>query len=214
MVTSVSVITPLIASVAGFFVTKRYWHSKVFGLSYLALSLGMLMNALGEVVYYILQQKGFDMSVPQLNDAIFLSFYPLTFFHLARNIKFFKPKISAPIKILITILPISVAGVYVFLEYGQSNVLDENFFVGLAYIVGSAVIFSASILGALIFRQGILGTPWLILALGIALTTLADNWYSYLNLYNQYTETHLVNLLWYAGYLVVAYALYKHKDVV
>jgi hypothetical protein len=84
---------------------------------------------------------------------------------------------------------------------------------GLAYIVGSSVILSAAILGALIFRQGTLGTPWLILAIGIVLTTLGDNWYSYLNVYNQYDVTHPLNLLWYGGYLVIAYALYKHKKV-
>jgi len=65
----------------------------------------------------------------------------------------------------------------------------------------------------MIFRQGTLGIPWLILAIGIVLTTLGDNWYSYLDVYNQYSVTHPLNLLWYCGYLVIAYALYKHKKV-
>ncbi len=48
----------------------------------------------------------------------------------------------------------------------------------------------------------IIGVAWLILALGIVLTTVGDTWYSYLDVCNLYTDSHPVNLLWYAGYLV------------
>ncbi|OLD32701.1 MAG: hypothetical protein AUI61_02400 [Thaumarchaeota archaeon 13_1_40CM_2_39_13_2] len=206
-------ITPLVAAIAGFFVSKRYWNSEVFGKSYLALSLGMMMNAFAEMIYYAYEQQGQTPS-PSIADWVWLSFYPLTFYHLAKNISFFKPKISIGVKSLVILLPILITAVYAFLEYGQEQAADTTFFLGLAYIVGSAVILSGAILGALVFRQGVLGIAWLVLALGIVLTTIGDNWYSYLDVYNQYTLNHPVNLLWYAGYLVIAYALYKHKKII
>lgn len=213
IVTIVSVITPLVATIAAFFVTKRYWHSKVFGKSYFALALGMLANALGEVIYYILEQQG-DVPSPSVADIAFLAFYPLIFYHLAKNIKFFKPKINNLTRLFVLALPTAIVGVYAILEYAQTQGATTEFYLGLAYAAGSAVILSGAILGALIFRQGILGVPWLILAIGITLTTIGDNWYSYQGIYNQYTLISPVNSLWYAGYLVIAYALYKHKDVI
>ncbi len=206
-------ITPLVAAIAALFVSKRYWNSEVFGKSYLALALGMLMNALAEIIYYVYEQQGQTPS-PSIADWVWLSFYPLIFYHLAKNIAFFKPKISIALKSLVILMPIGITGVYAFLEYGQEQAADTVFFLGLAYVVGSSVILSAAALGAIIFRQGVLGVPWLILALGIVITTIGDNWYSYIDVYNQYTLTHPVNLLWYAGYLIMAYALYKHRKVV
>ena len=211
--TIVTSSTAFVASIFGFLVTKRYWKSNVFGTSYLALSLGMLMNAVAERIYYFLEQQGQTPS-PSIADWVWLTFYPLVFYHLARNIHFFKPKISKPVKALVILLPIVITGVYAFLEYGQEQAADTVFFLGLAYIIGSSVILSGATLGAMIFRQGTLGIPWLILALGIVLTTAGDNWYSYLDVYNLYTVVHPLNLLWYGGYLVIAYALYKHKKVI
>jgi len=212
VVTLFSFITPLIAAAAGFLVSRRYWNSEVFGKSYLALAFGMLMNAFGEIIYYMYEQQGQTPS-PSIADWAFLSFYPLIFYHLAKNISFFKPKIGIPLKSLVILMPICITGIYAFLEYGQEQAADTTFFLGLAYIVGSSVTLAAAILGALVFRQGVLGIAWLVLALGMVLTTIGDNWYSYLEVYNQYTLTHPVNLLWYAGYLVIAYALYKHKKI-
>ncbi len=210
--TIVTTMTALVASVAGFFIAKRYWGSSIFGISYLALASGMLCNAVAERIYYFLEQQGQTPS-PSIADWVWLAFYPLTLYHLARNIHFFKPKIRLSTKVMIILIPISIVGIYAFLDYGQEQSADTNFFLGLAYIIGSSVILSAAILGAIIFRQGIIGTPWLLLTLGIVLTTLGDNWYSYLDVYNQYDVKHPLNLLWYGGYLVIAYALYKHKKV-
>ena len=211
-VTIVTTVTALVAAIVGFFIAKRYWKSNVFGTSYLALASGMLCNALAERIYYFLDQQG-QIPSPSIADWIWLAFYPLTFYHLARNIHFFKPKIKLPVKAMVALIPIVITGVYAFLEYGQEQSADTTFFLGLAYIIGSSVILSAAILGAIIFRQGTLGTPWLLLTLGIILTTIGDNWYSYIDAYNQYAYSHPLNLLWYSGYLVIAYALYKHKKV-
>ena len=81
-------------------------------------------------------------------------------------------------------------------------------------MIGSSVVFSAAILGASVFRQGVLGTAWLLLAIGLLLNSLGDTWYSYLEIFGQYDLVHPVNLLWYTAYWIIAYSLYKHKRVI
>ena len=206
-------LTAFIAAIAAFIISKRYWNSEVFGKSYLALAVGMIMNVFGEGIYYVLEQQG-QVPSPSISDWASLSFYPLAFYHLAKNISFFKPTIKKSLKLFVILMPIIVSGFYAFVQYGQEQAADTTFFLGLAYIVGGTVILSAAILGVAVFRQGILGIPWLILALGIVLSTIGDVWYSYLDIYNLYTVQHPVNLLWSAGFLVIAYALYKHKKVI
>ena len=178
----------------------------------MVLAVGMLCNAFAERIYYFLDQQG-QVPSPSIADWVWLAFYPLTFYYLAKNISFFKPKIGLPTKVIVALIPIVITGAYTVLEYGQDSSMGVTFFLGLAYVMGSSVTMSAAILGVLIFRQGTLGIPWLILALGLVFTTLGDNWYSYVDLYDQYTYSHPLNLLWYGGYLVIAYALYKHKKV-
>lgn len=209
----ISAINPLAASIMGFIVAKRYSDSKVFGKAYFALGLGMLMNFLGEITYHIYDYLGLE-PYPSIADIFFFAFYPLAFYHLAKNIRFFKPKVSIITKILISIIPISIVVAYSALSFEEIGEANFDYYYGLFYVIGSAVILSAAILGAAVFRQGVLGTAWLILAIGISLTTLADSWYSYLEIFGQYDLVHPVNLLWYSGYMVVTYALYKHRDTI
>jgi len=208
-----SFVFPLASAIAGFIVAKRYWHSEVFGKAYLALSVGLLMNFFGEVSYYAYDSAGLN-PIPSIADVFFLAFYPLTFYHLYKNIRFFRPKVNIVTKILIIIIPISITAAYSVLSFEELGAADFDFFYGLSYVVGSSVVFSAAILGAATFRQGVLGAAWLVLAIGIALTTLGDNWYSYLETFDQYSLQHPVNLLWYGGYMVITYALYKHRDTI
>ena len=206
-----STINPLVASIMAFIVARRYGKSEVFGKAYFALALGMLMNFLGEVTYGIYDSLGIE-SYPSVADVFFYAFYPLTFYHLSKNIRFFKPKIKISTKILIVSIPIAIIVTYSALSYEKIGEANSDFYFGLFYVIGSSIVFATAILGAIIFRQGILGTAWLVLSIGISLTTLGDSWFSYLETFDQYNLVHPVNLLWYTGYWVITYALYKHKD--
>jgi hypothetical protein len=68
-----------------------------------------------------------------------------------------------------------------------------DFYFGLLYVMPSSVMLSLSILGALVFRSSILGIPWLLIATGITIFTIADVWYYYLELFELYDGTHPVN---------------------
>lgn len=213
IIAAVSFSFPLSGSIAAFFVSRRYKNSEVFGKAYFALGMGMLMNFLGAYSYYILETLD-QVTYPSISDAFYLAFYPFAFYHLAKNIKFFKPKIKAGIMTLIVAIPVVMISAYSILSYEKIGELNSDYFYGLAYVVGSSILLSAAIFGAIIFRQGVLGVAWLALVIGIALTSIGDNWYSYLETFYEYDSTHPVNLLWYTGYMVITYALYKHRDII
>ena len=151
---------------------------------------------------------------PSIADIFYLAFYPLAFYHLQKNIRFFKPKIDIVTKILIVLIPISIVSVYSFLSLEEIGEANFDFYYGFSYIISSAVVLSAAILGAKIFRQGVLGTAWLLLVLGIAATTIGDVWYFYLEINESYYLTHPVDLFWYTSYMVITYALFKHKKII
>lgn len=206
-------MNPLAASITAFFVARKYHGAKVFGRAYFALGLGLTMFTLGEISYGALDLLGAE-TYPSIADVFFFLFYPLGLYHLVTNIKFFKPKLGIPIKAIIVIIPATIVLAYSYLSFNEIGEANFDYYYGLIFIIASATVLSAGILGAIVFRQGILGVAWLVLVLGIVLTTAGDVWYYYLETFDQYDLTHPVNLFWYASYMVIAYALYKHQNLI
>jgi len=213
LVDVISIINPLIASVAAFIVAKKYWGSKIFGKAYLVLAIGLTMNFLGETVYGIYDTLGYDTSFGPM-DILFYTFYPLVLAHLVLNIRFFKPKISLFTKLWVIAIPAAIISVYSVLSFEKQGEANFTFYTGLIYVVMSSIILSGTLLGARVFKQGVLGKAWLVLLIGIILQTSGDVWYGYLDTFDQYTLTHPMNLLYYASYMVITYALYKHQKII
>ena len=209
----ISVINPLISSIAALFVVKRYWGSRVFGKSYLVLTIGFAMNFIGEAVYGIYDVLGYDTTFTAA-DLFFYAFYPLIMAHLILNIRFFKPKIGTLTKSWVIAIPIVITLVYSIISFQKQGEANFGFYTGLIYVILGSSILSGTMLGARVFRQGALGVSWLVLLIGVILLTFGDVWYSYLDTFNQYTLTHPVNLFWYSGYMIVTYALYKHQKTI
>jgi hypothetical protein len=214
MGTGVSLANPLAASAIGFYVARKYSNSLVFGKSYLVLALGLLSMGLGEATYAFYDLVLEEDPYPSIADVFFFGFYPLAFYHIFKNVRFFQAKIGNLTKALIVILPISIVGIYSSLSFQQIGEFNFDYFYGLIFISSSAVVLTAAILGARVFRQGMLGVAWLVLLIGILLTTIGDVWYYYMETFEQYTLIHPVNLFWYASYWVIFYALYKHQKII
>lgn len=211
--TVVSVANPLAASVAAFYVGKKYLNSEVFGKAYISLAFGFLCIGLGELSYLFYDFVLHADPYPSIADVFFFGFYPFTMYHIVKNVKFFKAKTDLPTKFLVVIIPITIVVVYSYLSFMEIGELNFDYYYGLIFISGSSIVLSAAILGARVFRQGLIGVAWLVLVIGIVLTTTGDVWYYYLETYDQYTVNHPVNLFWWAGYMVISYALYKHQNI-
>jgi hypothetical protein len=214
IISIVSIINPLIASVAAFLVVKRYGSSVVFGKAYAALGTGLFMLFLGEVTWYyfafVLEVEPF----PSIADLFFYLFYPLSAIHIILNVRFFHSKISLIDKFWICTIPVAISLAYSILALNQIGEANFDFYYGLVFVLSTSIVLALSLLGVVVFRGGALGIVWVLLLLGILLTSIGDVWYFYLELLEEYESGHLVELLWYAGYWIIFYALYKHRKII
>lgn len=214
IVYSISIISPLAASLAGFIVSKRYGPSKIFSKSYAALGSGYLCAAIGEILYFVYEVVLGIIPYPSVGDVFFAALYPLILAHLIINIKFFKPKINLTEFLWMTAIAIVIISTYILTSYNQTQEANFDFYYGILFAVEPAIVLPFAILGAKTFRSGLIGSAWLILVFAIIGFTIGDVWYYYLEVFNEYDLLHPVNLFWYAGYWIIVYALYKHRKII
>ena len=203
------------ASITSFIVAKRYIGTHVFGKAYFALGLAFLSYGIGEVIFYTLDIFGMEV-YPSIADIFFFALYPLLMTHLIINIRFFNVKLSTAQKIWLPLIPIIFVLAYGFISFEEltsENIDDFDFLYGIIFLAGAAVVFSLSLLGATIFRQGLLGVAWLLLVIGLLINALGDLWYYVEELIGYYHDAHPVTVIWWIANAIVVYALYKHQKV-
>ena len=208
-----SFLNPLAVSVASFVVAAKYIDAGVYRKAYLSLGFAYVMIFLGEITYLVYDLLLGVEPYPSIADVFFFLQYPLTIVYLILNIRFFSSftrKYAAWIIALASLILISYASVALS-ELGETGF---DFYYGVIFVVSASVLLAFSVLGATIFREGLLGKAWMILVIGILSLTIGDVWYYYLELLGLFDLTHPVNLFWYAGYWIIIYALYKHKKVI
>lgn len=207
----VSIVSPLSATVVSFVVAKRYASSRTFGRSYFALGIGYLVVGVAEILYFVYDFILQIEPYPSPADIFFFALYPLVFTHLILNIRFFKPKISAKEILWMASIPTVIVTTYISFSLAQIEEVNFDFYYGLIFAIEPAVVLPFAILGAKIFKGGVLGAAWIILVFAIMAYTIGDVWYYYLEIFGDYDLLHPVNLFWYAGYWIAVYALYKHR---
>jgi len=218
------------ATIFSFLVWKRYRGSKVFGKSYLSLTIAYLSYSIGwnlfwvyEIIYRV------ENPYPYYPDIFFFAFYPLAIIHLRTNLKGFKQHLSNEQKIIIIVFPIVLTTLYAFfglfpieVEGGLNTITvqplpqyDQTFykeyFVGLIFVICTSITFSYAIVAAQVFRETVLGPAWGLLLLGILLNTLADIYYYILELFGSYDRANPITGIWLAGTVFLCYALYLHR---
>jgi hypothetical protein len=208
-----SMFVPLSLAIIGFSVVRKYKGTQVFGRAYLALSFGYLSIFFAEVTYAVYDIVYDIEPYPSIADIFFFMLYPLLLTYLLMNIRFFSPKLGNKSKVWIILMPILVLIGYSILSTtaGEISIFEFDFYYGIVFVYAATLTLAVAVVGASIFKQGVIGTAWLILVIGILLNNLGDLWYYNLELFGGYDLIHPVNMFWYSGYLVVIYALIKHK---
>ena len=216
LISIISFVNPLATSIASFIIWKRYGGTLIFGRAYFSLGLAYFMVFTAELTYLIYDLILNIDPYPSIADVFFFALYPFTLIHLILNIKFFKLKILQTEKKWLFIIP-----TFVIITYVLSSILSTtgefddyisfDFFYGLIFTIGSAITLAFAIVGAKIFKEGTLGTVWLLLVIGILVNTIGDVWYYNLEIFEQYDLMHPVNIFWYSSYWLMIYALYRHK---
>jgi len=208
-----SMFVPLSLAIIGFSVVRKYKGTQVFGKAYLALSFGYLSIFFAEVTYAVYDIVYDIEPYPSIADIFFFLLYPLLLTYLFINIKFFAPNLGKKSKLWIILMPLVVLAGYSVLSTteGEISVFEFDFYYGIVFVYSATLTLAVAVVGASIFKQGVIGKAWLILVIGILLNNIGDIWYYNLELFEGYDLLHPVNMFWYSGYLVVIYALLKHK---
>lgn len=208
-----SMFVPLTLAIIGFTVVLKYKGTQIFGKAYLALSLGYLSIFFAEVTYAVYDIVYDIEPYPSIADVFFFMLYPLLLIYLFKNIKFFAPKLGKKSKIWIIAMPLLVLLGYSVLSTteGEVSILEFDFYYGIIFVYSATLTLAVAVVGASIFKEGVIGKAWLILVIGILLNNIGDLWYYNLELFDGYDLLHPVNMFWYSGYIVVIYALIKHK---
>ena len=204
---------PLIIGILSLTVSKRYKGSEIFGKAYFFLGIGYLLWFIGDSLYfyydYVLQIDAW----PSPGDVFFAAFYVMATLHLYLNTKYFKPEWNKLVKIWLVCVPIVAGSIYSAYAYEYEW---ENFDVsyGLIFVTGASIVLAFAGLGASVFRNSILGTVWLLLVAGIFLSTVADIGYAYSEIFETFDAANPINTIWVASFMLITYALYKHRKIV
>lgn len=192
----------------GAYLAHRYWGSRVFGRSYTILSIGFLSAATGTML------KVLGVSTfPSIDSMFFFGVYVCVAIAIYINIKSFNHDLGLKnVKVIMPIFTVLVTGFY-YITYSQYGYSDFTLHYCGASVVGSAIMASFAFRGFQIVRFLPLGKSWVVMASGIFLLALSDIWYHYLDTLGMYSPTNPMNLLMFFSYMLIAYGLYRHKNV-
>ena len=204
-----SMSIPASVAVFGFIVAKRYAGTLVYAKAYNMLAIAFLSMLFAEITYFVYEQFLDLEPYPSIADVFFFVFYPMIILYLIINIRFFAPKFSKLGALTITGIPLIATLTYLSLTLEDFGSFD--FFYGIIFVSAASITLGLAIYAASIFRGGLVGTAWFVLVLGITINLIGDVWYYYVEVVESYSLGHPVNLCWYSAYLLILYALYKHK---
>lgn len=207
-------IGALACGIMSIIISRHYKGSAIFSKTYLVLGIGFIFLFLGDQVFNYYEIVLQEETYPSLGDVFFLAFHPFAAYHLIVNIKYFMKKVEFSTILGQILFPISIVFVYAFLSFDEMDGFSLEYSVSIYYVISSSVILSLSLLGLSVFQKSVLGVVWLLLALGLFGTMIADDWYYYIELDESYDSNHPVNTIWILGFMTVFYALYKHRQII
>lgn len=204
-----SMSIPASVSIFSFIVGRRYAGTLVYAKAYNMLGIAFLLMLFAEITYFVYEQFLDLEPYPSIADVFFFAFYPMIIIYLIINIRFFAPKLTKIGTSIIISIPVIATSTYLGLTIEDFGSFD--FFYGIIFVAAASTTLGLAINTAKIFRGGLVGTAWLVLVLGITINVIGDVWYYYIEVVESYSLEHPVNLFWYSAYLLILYALYKHK---
>jgi len=202
-----------VVMISAFIISKLYWPGKIFGRAYFALGIAFGMWFTAEIMWQIFENILFIDPYPSAADIFYFAFYPFAIYHMITNIRGFEVRITRKTKIWMISIPVFIVSVYSYLTISVEGGINFHYYYSLIFVSIASTSISFAILGAQSFRHSALAVVWSLLAVGLFFHIFADIWYYYLEIFDQYTDTHIVNALWQAGWMIIIYSLYRHQKV-
>jgi diguanylate cyclase len=207
-----------ISAAAGFFAARAYGLKSHNGKALFLIALGLAFWATGELLWYIFKNfMGID-PFPSAADALFLLAYPLLLSgilygtRLARTKWNQMDKEAAAVGIaVVVILAAAVSYWGIYKAYNPETSLFENI-MAMSYGVADLILIGALIFSlgtARAFKGGRFGIFWTLITSGFFFTLSANILFAiYRSPYGEDLKPYMyIDLVWIAGYLLVAYAL-------
>ncbi len=201
------------AMITALFISKLYWPGKIFGKAYFALGISFGMWLVGELIWQAYENIFFIEPYPSVADIFYFAFYSFAIYHMITNIRGFEVKFTKKTITWMITIPAVILSVYSYVAITEWGGTNFDYYYSLIFVTAASISTSFAILGALTFRRSAFAIVWSLLAVGLFLHIFGDIWYYYLEIFSAYTNTHVVNALWQAGWMVIIYSLYKHQKV-
>jgi len=193
------------------FIMAKQNENGILAKAYFFLGLAFTSYVIAEVLYYTFELILEIEAYPSIADVFFFALYPGILAFLLLNMKYFHSGFTLFQKIWIPTIPIFALIVYVVMSIGVPDAeLNFDFYYGLIFVAAASTTLSFTIIGALTFREGILGPIWLLLVIGLMINAAGDVWYYHLEIFGEYFDAHPVTVVWFVANLFMIYALYKH----
>jgi diguanylate cyclase (GGDEF)-like protein len=187
---------------------------RVERVAWLALGLAVAAWAGGEIYYSVALADVGIQPFPSWSDAFFIAFYPLCFvgFVLLARARLSETWASTWLDGVIAALAVSAgAAAFVFqLVLDSVHGLDGVLKIGtsLAYPIGDLLLLG-SVVAVLALTGWRPGRTWAVIAGGLALAAVADHVYVYQTAKSTYVEGGLLDTMWPASMLLIAYAAWQ-----
>lgn len=214
IVSEVLIFFPLITCISAFVIAGINKISKTFGRSFFILGIGYFLIFVGETIYTIEDLVLKINPYPSIADIFFIAAYPCQIAYAIIHIRYFQPKVKRSAIISMIVFTLFLTSMYFFISPDELSTQTFRLFYGSFFVVFSATTLSITAYGASLFRGGFIATSWFVLLIGLVINTGADVWYYHLEALNQYDLKSPVNSLWFVGYWIVTYSLYKTRLIV
>jgi|GEM_PF-2654859 hypothetical protein len=197
-----------ILAITSLYMVKRHYKTEVFGKSYIFLFIGIISVLVGDLMYNVLLMFNYNPH-SFITDGLFIVFYLFMSLHLYMIVKNFKRGFDRKdAVVMFSVILITVLAYSIF-TYNKIHEFNFDFYYGMIFVFGSAVVAGFAMIGLKTFKKIPLGRPWMIITVGILLGTIADVWYIYADITGFFTLDHGSNQLWYASYFVILYGIFK-----
>jgi hypothetical protein len=207
------------AAAALFFALLILYRQKLGGLhgkTYAAFAIGLSLWFAAEVVqtYYEIGSEE-EVPFPSIADALWLLGYVPFGYHLFVTYRFFVKSAKPHTLFVVLATTAAVFGSIVPVTILSSSLLVDDvpaLFVNVAYPTLDAALIVPAIMMFSILRKGKLGSiPWVLLAASILIIAAADSVFGYISATSPDSEIWGFSILYLAGYLLMAGALYCHN---
>ena len=180
--------------------------------AWLLLGVGMVAWATGDI-YYTLA----DPEFPSLSDVGYLLFYPASYATLWLLVRRRIPHFDRGLFVdgLIAALAVAAMAAALVFEpiHDSSTGSSAAVAVNLAYPLADMLLISIAV-GVMALTGWRPGRTWIFIALGLAVSAVADGWYLYKIATETYVEGTLLDALWPASMLLIAYAAWQPAEQV